>query len=101
LDQIAFTALTAMVANMKHQLAAFETMLAAVANVKKSSVKTPGFTASLPNATHLSDDEEAMIAKSIESVRLEELQRMDQSAENYFVKTMQEVADGSGNQEST
>lgn len=99
MDQFALTAVMAIISIMKHQLAALETLLTTLANVKKNQSQTQTVIKhSTPTDAHMSDDEERMFQEALERARLEELARMGQAGENYFVQTMQGVADGSGDQ---
>ncbi len=99
MNQVEYTALTAMVSTLKHQIAAIETMLATIANVKKEN-KTKSSTAKPidPGDHYLSDEEEAKFEQKLEDWRQQELKRMEMSAQNYYTQTMQGIADGSSDE---
>lgn len=92
-----YTAMTAMLSTFKHQIAALETMLAAIANVKREKKSTASKPID-PADAYLSDDEEEAFQRTLERARQEELQRMEREASGYFVKTMQDVVNGSSDQ---
>lgn len=95
-----YTAITSMLSIFKHQIAAIEATLAAIANVKREKTRTTGHNKpSDPADTYLSNDEEEAFQRTLEMARKEELRRMESEASGYFVQTMQEVANGSSHQD--
>lgn len=98
MNQVEYTALTAMLSTVKHQIAALETMLATIANIKKEKPKSTVPKPVDPSDIYLSTEEEVAYEQKLEEWRLKELQRIEANADKYFTQSMQGIADGSSDQ---
>ena len=89
---VEYTSLTVMISTIKHQIAALETLLAAMSNAQQAPVRTSRKPAPIDPSHELSPDEETAVEQSVEEFRKAELARMAQHAENYFVESMEKIS---------
>lgn len=94
MNQVEYTALVTMISSLKAQLAGLETMVATIANVSRDqkSVQMPGVL-SAKDSNSLSQDEDDYLESVVMDARQNELDRMSKSAQEYFERNIQIVAD--------
>lgn len=92
MSPVEYTSLTVMISSIKHQLAALETVIAAMSNAQQAPVTKTRKPAPIDAPHELSLEEETQVEDSIEAFRKAEMARMAKHAEEYFVQAMDKAS---------